>query len=193
MTMRAPRAGRTVDGRGAIAVAPGRAVRIILVGAAGATMLDAWITPDRWRIAVPPADLMRRGGADEPRELPVGFLRWLFFRPLEGTLFAGSMEDGGLLFLLRDGAAVLEVRLGECDRGKLTTTTRRASAQAEHLDECRASGASAPPAAGDWIRYRHEGSGLSVELAIESVSSGPPEEGAFVDPDSENLPGDVVR
>jgi hypothetical protein len=193
MTMRAPRAGRTVDGRGAIAVAPGRALRIILVGVAGATMLDAWVTPDRWRIAVPPVDSIRRGGLDEPRELPVGFLRWLFFRPLAGTLFGGSTSGDRPLFLLRDGDATFEVRLGRCDRGNLTTTTRRAPGQSERLEECRASGAVGAAAPGDWVRYEHEGTGLQVELAIESLANEPPAEAAFVDPDTESAPGGGVR
>ncbi len=192
MTMREPHTGRTLDGRGAIAVAPGRALRMILVGAAGATMLDAWVTPDRWRIAIPPAGLLRRGGdramhserdqADEPADLPVGFLRWLFFRPLAGTLVGGSIEPGRVLFFLRDDEAVLEVRLGACSRGELTTTRRRARGRTERLDECRAS---STVTLGDWVRYEDEKIGLIVELTIESVSPGSPEEGAFRDPDAE--------
>ena len=46
ITMREPGSGRVIDGRGAIAVEPGQAVRMILTGAAGATMLDAWVTHD---------------------------------------------------------------------------------------------------------------------------------------------------
>lgn len=38
-----PRSGRNVTGRGAIAVAPGRAMRMILVGAAGYTNMDVLI------------------------------------------------------------------------------------------------------------------------------------------------------
>ncbi|HXN33029.1 MAG TPA: hypothetical protein VN894_14260, partial [Polyangiaceae bacterium] len=189
-TVHEPRSGRTIDGRGAIAVSPERAVRMILVGGAGATMLDAWVTPERWRIAVPPAGLLRRGGdgqsrrgqaqAQEPVDLPVGFLRWLFFRPLAGTLFGGSLQPGRVLFLLRDDDAVLEVRLGECRRGELTMTTRRAHGRTERLDECRASGAITP---GDWVRYEDESSGLKVDLTIESVAAAPPGEDAFRDPD----------
>jgi hypothetical protein len=191
MTMREPHSGRTLDGRGAIAVAPGRALRMILVGAAGTTMLDAWVTPDGWRIAIPPAGLLRRrDGArhrgrdqvDEPDDLPVGFLRWLFFRPLAGTLVGGSLEPGRVLFFLRDDEAVLEVRLGACSRGELTITTRRARGRTERLDECRASSA---VTLGDWVRYEDEKSGLIVELTIESVSPGSPEEGAFRDPDAD--------
>jgi len=191
VTMRDPRSGRSLDGRGAIAVAPGRALRMILVGVAGATMLDAWVTPDRWRIAVPPAGVLRRGGTsprrakddvDEPNDLPVGFLRWVFFRPLAGHLFGGSFESGGVLFLLRDGQAVVEVRVETCARGERTTTTLRARGRAERLDECRASGELTP---GDWVRYEDQRSGLAVDLTVESIASGSPEEEAFRDPDAE--------
>jgi len=188
--MREPRTGHSVDGRGAIAVAPGRALRMILVGAAGATMLDSWVTPDRWRIAVPPAGVLRRGDdeasrgeqrlAHEPTDLPVGFLRWLFFRPLAGTLFGGSVQPGRVLFLLRDEDAVIEVRLGACPGGELAMTTRRSHGRAERLDECRASTGATP---GDWVRYEDEKSGLTVDLKIESVARQPPDEDAFRDPD----------
>jgi hypothetical protein len=181
MAMRESRSGRAVDGRGAIAVAPGRALRMILVGPAGATMLDAWVTPGKWRIAVPPASLVRRGDdGSEPGELPVGFLRWSFFRPLAGTLFAGSMRGGRVLFVLRDDDAVLEVRLRACDRGELTMTTRRAHGRVERLDQCRAT---STPLPGDWARYEDETGGLRVDLTLESVAEGPPEEDAFRDPD----------
>ena len=63
VTMREPRSGHVVDGRGAIAVAPGRAVRMILVGGAGLTLLDAWVARRGWRFAVPSAEVVRRGGA----------------------------------------------------------------------------------------------------------------------------------
>ena len=192
MTMRASRIGRTIDGRGAIAVSPGHAMRMILVGAAGATMLDAWVTPERWRIAVPPAGVLRRGGdggarggqpeGDEPDDLPVGFLRWLFFRPLAGTLFGGSLQPGHVLFLLRDDDAVLEVRLGVCRRGALTVTMRRDRGRTERLEECRAGGAVTP---GDSVRYEDEKAGLSVDLTIESVAAGPPEADAFENPDGD--------
>ena len=188
--MRDARTAHSLDGRGAIAVAPGRALRMILVGPAGATILDAWVTPDRWRIAVPPAGLLRRGPArplelqkpddEEPADLPVGFLRWLFFRPLEGTLFGGSLEPEHLLFLLRDREAVVEVRFGACPRGELTMTTRRAHGRAERLSECRACD---KVTAGDWVRYVDEQNGLTVDLTIESVASVPPEDEAFRDPE----------
>jgi hypothetical protein len=191
MTMSEPHSGRTIDGRGAIAVAPGQAVRMILVGAAGTTMLDAWVTPARWRVAVPVAALIRRGRAEEPTDLPIGFLRWSFFRPLGGTLFAGSLEPGGMVFLLRDDDAVLEVRLRSCDRGKLTMTTRRARGRAERIEECRAAQGGVPRP-GDWVRYEDEVSRLRVDLAFESAAPEPPDEDAFRDPDRPGLPVEVA-
>ncbi|HEY5242922.1 MAG TPA: hypothetical protein VIJ22_15690, partial [Polyangiaceae bacterium] len=49
VTLREPRSGRVIRGRGGLAVVPGRALRMILIGVAGVTMLDAWVTRQRWR------------------------------------------------------------------------------------------------------------------------------------------------
>jgi hypothetical protein len=186
MTLHEPRSGQTVDGRGAIAVAPGRALRMILVGPAGMTTLDAWVTPERWRLDIPPAGRLRRGAADAPAGLPVAFLRWLFFRPLEGTLFGGSQQGGRVRFLIRDGDAVLEVDVGSCDRGELAVTTRRSHGRSERLEECRAASVPTP---GDRVRYRDEATGLGVELELESVAREAPAPDAFVDPDGQGAPG----
>jgi hypothetical protein len=180
ITMRDPRSGRVIDGRGAIAVAPGQAVRMILVGAAGATILDAWVTPDRWRIAVPPLELVRRGEKEEPRDMPVGFLRWWLLTPLEGQAFAATAVDGGYLWLLRDAGAVVELRQGACSRGNLLRATRRMAGHAETVEECRDRAA---PGVGDSAHYVDEASGLRVDLQLESVASGPPSGEAFQDPD----------
>jgi hypothetical protein len=181
-TMWQPRAGRTFDARGGIAVAPGRALRMILVGGAGATLLDAWVTRDRWRIAVPPAALVRRGGSDEPGDLPIAFLRWWFFRPLEGTLFAAARSGGaagaGDVFLLRDqDGATLELRLSACLRA-----SRRAGARTERVEDCSAREGTSRP--GDRVRYEDEATGLTVDLQIESLAAEPPDEEAFRDPDA---------
>ena len=180
VSMREPRSGRVVDGRGAIAVAPGEAVRMILIGGAGATILDAWVTRARWRVAVPPLDLVRRGGLDEPRDMPVGFLRWWFLTPLGGTLFAAAFVEGGFLWLLRDGAAVVELREGPCARGRSLHAARRFAGHPETVDECRESAA---PRTGDTARYLDESSGLRVDVLFESVAAEPPSVEAFRDPD----------
>jgi hypothetical protein len=180
ITMRDPRSGRVVDGRGAIAVAPGQAVRMILIGAAGATMLDAWVTRARWRVAIPPLEIVRKGGAEDPDDMPVGFLRWWFLTPLTGTLFAAAVRDGGALWLLRDSGAVIELRAGPCERGSLLRASRRVAGHAETVDECRAR---STPSAGDSARYLDEKSGLRVDLQFESTAAEPPRAEAFADPD----------
>jgi hypothetical protein len=178
--MHEPRSGRVIDGRGGIAVAPGRAVRMILVAGAGATVLDAWVTPERWRVAVPVMGVVRRGGRDEPHDLPIGFLRWWFFTPLEGTLFAATFTHPGAFWLLRSGDAVVELRAGPCDRGAELAATRRLHGRAERVDECRAR---PTPSPGDRVHYEDSASGLAVDLVVETLAAAPPEEEAFRDPE----------
>lgn len=185
ITMRDPTSGRAIDGRGAIAVKPGQAVRMILTGAAGATMLDAWVTKTRWRVAVPPLSIVRRGGIEEPRDMPVGFLRWWFLTPLAGGLFAATFTEGGLLWLLRYGGGVIELREASCSRGILLHASRRISGHAETVEECRARAA---PSAGDSAHYLDESSGLCVDILLESTGAEPPRDEAFQDPDLP-LPG----
>jgi hypothetical protein len=180
ITMREPASGRVVDGRGAIAVAPGRAVRMVLVGAAGATLLDAWVTRTRWRVAVPPLELVRRGGLDEPPDMPVGFLRWWFLTPLTGTLIAAAVLDSGPVWVLREGGAVVELRASALER-RCLQATRRAVGRAESVEECREAAA---PSAGDSARYVDEVTGLKVDVLLESIASAPPGTEAFDDPDA---------
>jgi hypothetical protein len=179
--MRDPTSGRVIDGRGAIAVAPGAAVRMILTGAAGATMLDAWVTRLRWRVAVPPLDMVRRGGLADPRDMPVGFLRWWFLTPLEGRLFAASFTEGGLRWLIRHEGAVIELRETSCAQGRLLHATRRIAGHVETVEECRAHAA---PSVGDSARYVDESSGLCVDVQLESIAAAPPRDEAFQDPDA---------
>lgn len=179
VTMHEPRTGRIVDGRGAIAVAPGRAVRMILVGGAGSTMFDAWVSRDRWRVTVPPLDLSRSGGAEEASDLPVGFLRWWFLSPIEGRLQAASATPAGSLWVLRPAGAVVELRAEPCERGERLVATRRSGTRTEQVDECRAPGGLRP---GDTAEYRDLSTGLRVEVLVESVSESGPDEAAFVEP-----------
>jgi hypothetical protein len=189
VTMHEPRSGRVVDGRGGIAVAPGRAVRLILVGAAGATWLDAWVTPEEWRVAVPPLGLVRRGGQEAPSELPVSFLRWWFFRPFEGRLFAATPGPPEPAWLLRDRDAVVEVHLPvggaevrgpACDGGWIEAS-RRVSGRSERILACGAGVGGAAP--GERVRYLDEATRLVVEIVVEALASEPPAAEAFADPD----------
>jgi hypothetical protein len=186
-----PVSGRTIDGRGGIATAPGSAMRMILVGGPGSTVLDAWITRDHWRIAVPAAGIVRRGGAsDRPLDLPVGFLRWWFIAPLAGALVAAKAVPPGDAWLLRDGDAEVTLRSGPCGGDHLRhllDATRRERGRKERVFECRISDALSP---GDRAAYVDQSSGLAVGMEIESVASTPPEADAFRDPDS--APADVT-
>jgi hypothetical protein len=178
---REPRTGQTIAGRGGIGVAPGKGVRMILLGGPGMTMLDAWITPERWRIAVPPLGVVRRGGADEPGDLPVGFLRWWFFHPLEGSLVAATPGPPSPGWLLRDGAAVVEVLELPCPPGVGLAVTRSASGRVESIEACRREGRPLP---GDRVRYQDRSTGLGVALTLEALADGPPLPEAFADPDA---------
>jgi hypothetical protein len=185
-TLRDPRSGRVLDGRGALAVAPGLGLRMILVGVAGATLLDAWVTPSAWRIAVPAASIVRRGGATAPATLPVAFLRWWFLARFAGGLFASRARPDERLWLVRDGDAVVELRLARCERGTQVVARRRTAdaGESESVVECRAG---AIPSAGDTVGYADARSGLEVTFAVEGVASQPPDPAAFRDPDDPSL------
>lgn len=175
-----PRSGRTLEGRGAIAVAPGQAVRMILVGGAGSTMLDAWVSPARHRVAIPALDLVRRGGEAEVADLPVAFLRWWFLEPLSGQLIAAA-DDSDPVWLLRTPGAVVELRSTACGEREGLLAIRHAGAHAERVLECRAHDEEA--SVGDSADYDDLASGLHVRVDVESVSAGPPDAQAFLDPD----------
>ena len=185
VTVREPRSGRVIRGRGGLAVVPRRALRMILVGVAGVTMLDTWVTPERWRVAVPPLGLVRRGNADDPEGLPIGFLRWWFFTPLEGRLFAATFDGSTPTWLLRDEDAVVELRAGLCDEGRRLRVARRKGGRTESIDECRGG---TEPTVGDHVRYEDAATGLMVDLVLESVNGEPPAAEAFADPDVQGAP-----
>ena len=178
-SMRDPHSGRTVSGRGGIAVAPGAAVRMILVGGAGSTILDAWASARHWRVAVPPANVLRRGGAENPDDLPIGFLRWWFVAPLAGVVVGGGGAGAATRWVLDDGGAEIDVQAGACGERHLLAATRRASGRTEHVEECRAS---AEPSPGDQAKYVDDATGLQVDVELESVG-GSPDPDAFVNPD----------
>jgi hypothetical protein len=194
VTMREPGAGRSIHGRGAIAVTPGRAVRMILVAGPGTTMLDAWVTGERWRLDLPPLERVLRGGLDTPPDLPIGFLRWWFFRPFDGMLVAasppastqtGAAPDSpraGPTWLLRDGTTSVELHEDRCARGvELVASRRSADGRVERLESC----SSGPePSPGDQVHYDDQKTGLAVEITLEAVVEGGPPPEAFDDPDA---------
>ena len=179
-----PRSRRGFDGRGAVAVDPSRAMRMILVGPGGATALDAWVTQDSWRVSVPALGLVRRGGgsaeaSDEvARGMPIGFFRWWFLAPLEGQLLAADVAPVADWFLLKSSGAIVDVRARD-DDGALEIDAIRS----EHAREERiAWSGGLAPRAGDHGVYV-ESSGLRVTVRVESVADEAPPEESFIDPD----------
>jgi hypothetical protein len=120
--------------------------------------------------------------SEEPRDLPIGFLRWWFFTPLGGTLFAGGETGSGTEWLLRDGDVVSDLLAGRCSAGSLLRVVRRVRGREEVVDECKSLSI---PREGDWVKYSDNGTGLRVDLVVESVSGEQPRPEAFSDPDGE--------
>jgi hypothetical protein len=168
--------GQTLEGRGAIAVLPGQALRMIVVGPAGATAFDLWMNEEAWRIEVPAASMVRRGGAkDTAPGLPTGFFRTWFLDPLGGRLLASA----GSKLVLRDrvgGMWVLDVTRGDTLH---VAAVRKSSEGLQMLDFV---GAPSSPLAGDRARWSDPAAGLAVEVQIEDVAKEPPDAEAFVEP-----------
>lgn len=124
--------GRGFEGRGALVVRPGQALRMILLGPGGTTAMDVWISGDRFRAAIPALDRVVRGDASTPRStlrgLPIDLLRRWLVAPFGGTLVhareavvdaAGHVGPGpGLLaFALFGRDFVIRARVGDVERG----------------------------------------------------------------------------
>jgi hypothetical protein len=168
-----------------MAVAPERAVRLILLMAGGPTLLDVWVTPERWRVAVPARGTVERGSGAARAGLPVSFLQRRFLNPFEGALIEASASETDLVMVVRDRDAMLEIRAGRCDGGDLTrTATRVRGLLVDQFDECLAPEGPRP---GNWAHYRDVATGLTADVKFESVSVGTLDDAAFVDPDGVGL------
>jgi hypothetical protein len=167
--------------RGAVAVRPPSALRMLLLGPGGTTALDLWVCGDRFRFAIPAVDLVRRGDAQTPpaelRGLPVDFLRWWFLRPLEGRLLSFTDRDDGRRYLVRDDAQVIHLtprpqelvlrRVSQDDEEVLTSDRR----------ECGR------------VRYRQRSTGIDIRVRCEERDAEveiPAR--AFADPDDPSTP-----
>ncbi len=177
VVMTHPQLGVRLRARGAAAVSPPEALRLVLVGPGGGTALDLWIAGDAFRLELPALELVKRGDAradaDEHAALPVAFLRAWLVRPFDGRLlYAYDRDDGSRLFRLRDGAVHATL---ERHRDRSLTLSRSSRGGRE---QAHASAESCGHA-----RYVNEATGLVVEVVCESQRFEPPPARAFADPD----------
>jgi hypothetical protein len=190
VAFREPGSGKVVEARGALAVRPHDAMRMILVGPGGATALDLWVTREKWRFVVPAADFKRSGGtgSDDARGLPIGFFRWWFLAPLDGRLLSAAGDERHPTLLLRDAGSTIIVRdLGSPAGAHLIALRREAKDGHALVEALEWMGADLAPRSGDRARYVQSGTwgaGLEVEVLVETVVRGEPDPAAFEDPEA---------
>jgi outer membrane biogenesis lipoprotein LolB len=190
--IREPVTGRVMQARGAVAIAPPRSLRMVLVGPGGTTALDLWSHDGAFRFAVPALDLLRRGDSTTPRSsmrgIPVDFLQWWLLRPFDGRLVNYRRLAGEEHYVLRDGAAVVELIVR--DDGSvwarrstfaIDPSTDASRRPPRRMDEETLSA----DRLGCGVVHYHQGStGLRVKVTCEGVESQrAPSPRAFVDPD----------
>ena len=194
LSLREPRTGQVLEARGAVAIAPALdgaapgALRMILLGPGGTTALDLWARGDRFRFAVPALDLLKRGDAATPRAsrrgLPVDFLRWWLLRPAVGSLLWYGRVGTTDVFVLRDGDAIVELRLGEGGRvGARSSTWASARGRGSRLidEEIVIAGRMGC----DTVRYAQASTGLLITVTCEGEERArAPDARAFLDPDA---------
>jgi len=190
VTLREPVTGRVFDARGALAVDPHRALRMILIGPGGATALDAWVTEDAYRLEIPAIGRVRRGGIRPEPGLPVEFFRAWFLAPLAGRLLASFASAEGLRpeaapcegqwFVLRRDGATMTLCDEARTRGLSIVAVRRTPGS---LERFAFDGQSLLPHAGDHAEYDDLRSGVRAKVDVESLDDAPPDAVAFVDPD----------
>jgi hypothetical protein len=192
VAFREPGSGKVVQARGALAVRPHDAMRMILVGPGGATALDLWVTKERWRFVVPALDYKRSGGAggEDSRGLPVSFFRWWFLAPLDGRLLSAAGDERHPTFLLRTQESTILVRdlSGADDGAHLVALRREAIREGRALVEALEwVGEDLSPHPGDRGRYVQSPTGLEVEVLVEALADSEPDPTAFDDPDVKGI------
>ncbi len=170
-------AGKTLTARGALAIAPPRALRMQLVGPAGTLALDVWARDEESRMAMPAVSRVERTGVGLP-ELPgrpVSFLRWWLLHPFDGVIVRGcSLQRGGLWVRLRaPDHAMVELITNEAHDA--LELRRDSKLDSDHIV------ATKPPCGS--VDYSSRSSGVHVHVTCEK-RGGPPDPKAFEDPDS---------
>lgn len=190
LSLREPITRRTLESRGALAVAPPESLRMILLGPGGTTSLDLWLHADQFRFAVPAIDLLRRGDSKTPkadmRGLPVDFLRWWLLRPTSGTLLWHVPDAEGDRFVLRDGPSIVDLRVARSGRVTARRTTWEESSdkpgERRKIDD---ESIDADRFGCGLVRYEQASTNLLVTVKCESEETKrAPNPRAFVDPDA---------
>lgn len=199
VSLHEPRSGRTLQARGAVAVDPHRAMRLVLLGPGGTTALDVWVSRDAWRFAVPSLNVVRRStdtdspaDADRAAGFPIGFFRWWFLEPLEGRMLTAydlplDAEERQFArklsyLVLREGDSTVALKVADTPRGRLYFATRRetGSTSVDHLSWASRVFAPEP---GLGAHYKQSGTGIEVDIEVEDISAERPDPTAFLDPD----------
>jgi len=184
LALREPYTGRTLEARGAVAIAPPDALRMILVGPGGTTALDLWVRGESFRFSVPAIGLLRRGDARTPRAsmrgLPVDFLRWWMLRPMGGSLLWYDHDGVTDRFLLRDAGAIVRVSVTDRDGITARRTTPPGGAASPDEESVVADRLGCGP-----VRYRQASTGLTIAVTCEGEETArAPDPRAFADPDA---------
>lgn len=198
LKLREPYSGKLMEARGAVAIAPPSALRMVLVGPGGTTALDLWVKEDRFRFAVPALELLRRGDAATPRAamrgLPVDFLRWWLLRPFGGALLWYVREGEVDRFVLRDGKAIVDLRVDDAGPivARRTTFANAEAGEPPHVvdvETVHADGLGCGPVDGGSekrpvVRYRQSSTHLDIVVTCEALEPRAPRPRAFEDPDA---------
>lgn len=175
------------DGRGAIAVAPGKALRMILLGPGGRTALDVWATPERYRLSVPDLGLLERGAGAAPPHLPLELFREWFLTPLDGRLLAAGARGERAIYIVRGAHLTLELGVEIHPHAPTVHTLRTtAGGRPEIVSWLGPPGrATLTPEVGARVLFAQPASGLEVTVEIEAYGSEAPSPEAFEEPSDE--------
>jgi hypothetical protein len=180
LRIEAPYMPAAMTARGAVAIRPPEALRLIMLGPGGTTAMDLWSSGERYRFSIPALDRTLEGDAKTPaaerRGLPVDFLRWWMLRPFAGRLLAARRDGTALEVLIEDGDRVTDARFEAS--GRVTAHRRWWTAADGVIDEewLEATGTGCAK-----VSYRQKSTQLSVEATCESRRAGARDD-AFVEP-----------
>ncbi len=169
----APYLPAPIEARGALAVEPGRGMRLVLLGPGGTTALDFWASGDRYRLSLPELGTDARGDARSPRgmrrALPIELFRWWMLDPFGGELLFAVQESGAVRAALARERYVTHLRLHDDGALSAHRVWRSERDGAPHVDE-------------EWLeldvypcgraRYEQRSTRLVVEITCEDSREG---------------------